>query len=101
MSRELQSGSAALDFVALIEGCKSIKFDVEATHYWVRNNWAEDQGFFAEDEFIITEIRVLGRDIKLDIEDVVILVGGLTEDEVEKSLIESAEHYAKTGEDDR
>ena len=100
MSRELQSGSTPLEFVALVEGDRSIRFDVEATHYWVRNNWSEDQGFFSEDEYVITEIRVRGLDLKLDIEYVVILVGCLTSNEVEKTLIESAIHYAKTGKDE-
>lgn len=98
MSRELQSGNTPLDFVAIVEGDNRIGFDVEATHYWTRNNWSEDQGFFSEDEFIITEIRILGGDIKLEVEDVAFLVGHLTGDDVEKSLIESAIHYAKTGE---
>jgi len=93
---KIKYGSDDFDCVCLVGVWEEIRVHVTGVHHWVRNNWAEDQGYFDEDDYDITELRVDGNIVT---EKTLSVVTGLSEDDIDSSLEWQILHFLETGED--
>jgi len=92
----VRSGHSPIDCDCIIEGDSSLPVHVEATHYWVVGN-RDDTGPVPDDsEVVITEIRLIGKDVIVDAHDIALLTG-VDEDEVERTLIDQVNDYIQRG----
>jgi len=94
-----RSGYETADCVCLIEGDTNLRVRVEATRYWVAGHADERGELPPEHDTCITKIALIGKDIVVDERDVALLTG-LTEYEVERSLVDQVDTFLDTGEDE-